>query len=172
MDWRAISREACFKVIDDTGIRFTAIKRRVSDGMASAARGAGTSMITRLEAVCGVVRGALRGALAPGGDSLMGAKAIIMGVIWGAGVKKVAALKFISHTTRTMIRQTAYRSGDVGSVVTGLVRGAIAGSQRMGVSAANAALAVVSVAIEEVCRTGSIEAAPVRADLRRKIVGT
>lgn len=162
MDWRAISRESCFKVIDDTGIRFTAIKRRVSDGMETAARG-GKS--TPLKAV--IVRNALRGALAPGGDPLLGAKAIVMGVIWGAGVKKGAALQLLSHTTRTMIRQTAGGNGDVGSVVTGLVRGAIAGSGRMNVSTSKAAQAVVSAAIEEVYRIGSLRAAPVRA-----VVGT
>jgi hypothetical protein len=156
MDWRAISQESCFKFIDDTGIRFTALQKRVSDGMETAVR---AGKITPLEAVSGVVRGALRGALAPGGDPLLGAKAIVMGVIWGAGVKKGAALKLLSHTTRTMIRQTAGRNGDVGSVVTGLVRGAIAGSGRMNVSTSKAAQALVSVAVEEVYRIGS----PVRA---------
>src|SRR5688572_27658056 len=85
MDWLAISGESCFRFIDDTGIRFTAIQRRVSEGMENAARG---GKITRLEAVSGVVHGALRGILAPGGDPLLGSKAIVMGVLWGAGVTK------------------------------------------------------------------------------------
>lgn len=154
MDWRAISHESCFKNIDDTGIRFTAIRRRVSAGMETAAL---ESKLTRLEAVGGVVRGALRGALAPGGDTLMGAKAIVMGVIWGAGVKRGAALRVLSQATRAMIRQAAGRNGDVGSVVTGLVRGAIAAAGRMEVTTAIAAEVVVVVAVEEVYRIGSLE---------------
>jgi hypothetical protein len=160
MDWRAISHEACFKVIDDTGIRYTTLQRRVSGGMATAAGG---STMTPLEAVSGVVRGALRGVLAPGGDPLLGAKAIMMGVIAGAGIKKGPALRVLAQTTRAMIRQAAHGKGDLGSVVSGLLRGAIAGSERMDVSAANAAEAVVGVAIEEVYRIGSSREIPARA---------
>jgi hypothetical protein len=167
MDWQAISHEACFRFIDDTGIRFTAIKRRVSDGMADAVRG---SNLTRLEAVSGVVRGALRGALAPGGDPLLGAKAIVMGVIWGAGARKGAAIKILAHTTRMVIRQTAGRNGDVGSVVTGLVRGAIAGSERMELSTAKAAEAVVSMAVREVYRIGSLKAVPTAPTSKLRLI--
>lgn len=155
---QAIGREDRLEVIDDTGSRFSAIMRRVSDGMAAAARGAGRSEITMLEAVSSVVRPALRGTWGADGDSVMGTKAIVMGVIWGAGERNGAALKVLTHTARTVIRQTAKRNGDVGAAVTGLVRAAIAGSERMGVPKAKAAMTVASVAVEEVHNIGSSEA--------------
>ena len=46
------------------------------------------------------------------------------------------------------------------AVVAGLVRGAITGSRRLGVSTAEAARAVVTVAIEEVHRIGAVAIAP------------
>jgi hypothetical protein len=155
---RTFGSEERLEVIDDTGSRFSAIMKRVSDGMAAAARGAAQSEITLLEAVSSVVRPALRGTWGPAGDSVMGTKAIVMGVIWGAGEKNGAALKVLSHTARTVIRQTALRNGDVGAAVTGLVRAAIAGSERMGVPKAKAAMTVASVAVEEVHQIGSREA--------------
>ena len=169
--WRAVSKRARFNVIDDTGTQFSALMREVSEIMAGAAWKARQLGVTLLEAVSGVVRPALRRALAPGGDPLMGAKAIVLGIISGAGAKKRAALKVLSHTTRAIIRQTARWNGDVGAVVTGLVRGAISGSKRMGVSTGRAALAVVTVAIEEVYRIGSFEPVPVNADFRQRIGG-
>ncbi|HKS16463.1 MAG TPA: hypothetical protein VJU16_04070 [Planctomycetota bacterium] len=161
MDWKAISSEACFKVSDDTGIGFTTVMRRVSVGMAAVAQGAGRS-ITVLEAVDGVVRPALRGVSRAGADYVMGTKAIVMGVIWGAGRKKGAALKILTHTVRAVIRQTAVRRGDVGAAVTGLVRGAIASSRRMGVATDQAAIVVTSAAIDEVYRLGSTKPESIR----------
>ncbi len=146
-----------FKVIDDTGSRFNSIMRWTSAGMARAATGAGESRITMLEAVSGVVRPALRGALRASGDSILGTQAIVMGVLSGAGRKKAAALKVLSDVGRAVIRQTAGMNGDVGAAVTGLVRGALAGSERMGVTRAKAATTVVQVAVDEIHRIGSAE---------------
>src|SRR5690349_10689473 len=73
--WRAASKRARLNVIDDTGTQFSALMREVSEIMAGAAWKARQLGVTLLEAVSGVVRPALRRALAPGGDPLMGAKA-------------------------------------------------------------------------------------------------
>jgi hypothetical protein len=157
--------------IEATGIVFGAIMKSVSEGVATACQGTEKTGVTVFEAVSLIVRSALRGATGAGSDFIMGTKAIMMGVIWGTGEKESAALKLLSHAARSVVRQTAVMHGDVGDAVTGLVRGAIAGADRIGVEPAKAAWAVSGAAIEEAYRISSVAADRVRRALRQNVSG-
>ena len=168
---RPISHEIDTKTIVESGIAFGTIMKSVSESIASAAKGTGTSGISVLESISSIVRTALRGSSGVGSDFIMRTKAIMMGVIRSTGEKENAALKILSHTARTVIRQTAAMKGDVGAAVTGLVRGTLAGAEYLGVDPAKAAWAVSGAAIEEAYVFGSLAAARVRGALKRNIGG-
>ena len=157
--------------VEETGIAFETIMKAVSDGIARAARGAGTTGITVLEAINGIVRTSLRETPRIGSDLIMGTKAIMMGVIRGGGERDIEALKILSHTARSVVRQTAAMKGDLGAAVTGLVRGAMAGAEHIGVDPAKAAWAVSGAAIEEAYYVGSLAGQGVRKALKENIGG-
>ena len=157
----------------NTGDVFGTTLQTVYEGVASAARGGHKSGISVLEAVSSVVRPVVRESLASasGASAVEGSKAIVLGVLRGTGEKDQAALKTLSHTVRTVIRETAQLNGDVAGVASGLVLGAIESTKLTGVEPSRAVSEVTRAAIEEADQIGASAAEKVRDTLKKKEIG-
>ena len=151
------------KGIDDD---FARIVETVSRGMTGVAQGAG-----RTEAITDVVKSALDGCLAVGGNLILGAKAIVVGVLRGAGEMEAAGLKTLSHTARTLIRRVDSASGDVAAAAKGLVLGAIASAKVLKVELAKSASTAAQGALEGAEEAGSVASDTVRTALKESIGG-
>src|SRR5689334_7447683 len=86
---------------------FAVIMESVTRQVASSAKGAGLTGGPLLDAVSLVVAAAARTVVERGGDLIPGSKAIIMGVVRGAGARNDAALEILSHAARLVIHHTA-----------------------------------------------------------------
>lgn len=170
-DQHPVNKKGASGAIEKAGDVFSTIMKAVSEGVSSAAKGTGKAGVSVVEAVGSVVRATVRESLGAGGDFLVGSKAVVMGVIRGTCEKEELALNTLSHTARTVIRQTAEMNGDVGAAATGLVLGAIAGAEYMRVTPSKAASAVRTAAIKEGDRNGLVAAEKVRTALRKDIGG-
>lgn len=150
---------------------FGKVLTTVSDGVASAARGAGKAGSSMMEAVRNVTRTAMRGSWSAGRDFLVGAKAIVMGVVRGTKAREDEALGTLSQTARAVILEASDMNGDVAAAATGLVLGAIASARKMGVMPAKAADAARRAAIQEADRIGPTVSVQVRAAMAKDIGG-
>jgi hypothetical protein len=103
-----------------------------------------------------VVAAAARSAVEAGGDLVPATKAIIMGVLRGAGVRNDAALKILSQAARIVIHHTADGNGNLAAAIKGVILGAIASARTMGVETGRAASTAAQGGLE-----GAREAGPV-----------
>jgi hypothetical protein len=124
-----------------------------------------------LESISGIVQNSLREAGGACGNLVLGAKAVVVGVLRGTGEKEEAALKTLSHTARAVIRYTVQLGGDLGASVKGLVLGAIAGAKEANVDRAKMATAGAQGALEGADEAGSAAAEKVRQALKEPIGG-
>ena len=150
---------------------FATILKTVSGGIAQA--GVGTEKVGALffEAVADVVQKALSGAVGMGDNLVMGTKAIVVGVLSGIGEKDEAALRVLSHTARTIIRNAAGMRGDLAACTKGLVLGAIASAKDLGVDRDKAASAAAQGAVDGSHEAGSAADETVRGALKEAIGG-
>lgn len=153
------------------GDLFARTVKSVCDGIAPAAKETGNDGLRVLEAVTGVVQSSVRGAVGSGGNLVLGAKAIVVGVLRGTREKEEAALKTLSHASRTVILQAAQLSGDLSAAVKGLILGAIASARDVGVDRAKTASSAAQGALEGAEEAGSVAAETVRKALREEIGG-
>ena len=155
------------------GIRdvFNTVLETVSSGVGTAAKGSGLAGTALLDAITEIVKSTSRGAVGMGSDLVLGAKAIVIGVLRATGEKGEAALKLVSHTAKTVIRHTADMGGDLAAATKGLVLGAIAGAKQMGVDTAQAASTAAQGALEGAREAGSVTAERVLVALKEPIGG-
>ncbi len=125
-----------------------------------------------LNAVSEVVAAAARSAVEAGGDLIPGAKAIIMGVVRGAGARNEAALKILSRAARIVIHHTADRNGNLAAAVKGVILGAIASARTMGVDASRAASTAAQGGLEGARAAGSVTVERVLRALKEPIGGS
>ena len=156
------------------GIRdvFATVLETVTGEISTVTKDLGLSGASLLEAVAGVVKSGVRGAVGMGSDLVPGAKAIVMGVLRGTGAKEEAALKLLSHAAKTVIRHTADMGGDLAAATKGLVLGAIASAKSIGVDNAKAAATAAQGAFDGAAEAGSVTAERVLAALKEPIGGS
>ena len=123
------------------------------------------------ETITEVVKSALDGCLATGGSLVLGAKAIVVGVLRGAGEKEEAGLKTLLQTARTLVRHADSLGSDVAATAKGLVLGAIASAKDLGVDLAKTASTAAQGALEGATEAGSAAADKVRKALMESIGG-
>jgi hypothetical protein len=144
----------------------------VAQGTASSAKGTGLTGAPLLAAVSGVVAGAAREAIEKGGDLIPGTKAIIMGVVRGAGPGNREALQILSHAARVIVHHTADRNGNLAAAIKGIILGAIASARTMGVDTAKAASIAAQGALEGAAEAGSVTVERVLGALKEPIGGS
>lgn len=154
-----------------SGDIFSKIVEKVSGGINGTANGFGKAGVSGIEAVTAVVQEAVREAIGAGTDLAWGAKAIVVGVLRATGEKEDVALKTLSQTARTVIRQSAKMEGDLAASAKGLVLGSIASAKDMGVDRGIAASAAAQGALEGAEEAGSLAADKVREALKQTIGG-
>lgn len=157
----------------NAGDIFGTTLQTVYEGVSSAAKGGDKTGVSVHEAVSSVVRPVVRDSLATasGNHVVEGTKAIVVGVLRGTGEKDQAALKTLSHTVRTVIRETAQLNGDVAGAASGLILGAIEITNLTGVDPVMAVSTVSRAAIEEADQIGASAAEKVRNTLKKKEIG-
>lgn len=155
--------------LQGAGDFFGSILGSVSGGITKAA--GGKIGAVPLETITEVVQSAVRGAVGVGNNLVMGAKAVVVGVLRGTGEREEAALTTLSHTARTVIREAAVLSTDLAACTKGLILGAIASAKDMGVDRGRAASAAARGALDGSQDAGSVEVDKVRATLRAPIGG-
>jgi hypothetical protein len=150
---------------------FAIIMESVTQQIASSAKGTGLTDGPLLDAISPVVAAAARNAVETGGDLIPGTKAIIMGVLRGAGARNDAALKILSHAARIVIHHTADRNGNLAAAVKGVVLGAIASARTMGVDVARAASTAAQGGLAGAREAGSVTVERVLGALKEPIGG-
>ncbi len=150
---------------------FAMILEKVSDSVASAARGSGSAGVTVIDSISEIVRTAVGGALGMGTDADVATKATLIGVMQGTGEKKNAAIRTLWYAVRTIIRRTAEVSGDMAGAARGVVLGAIASANGMDVERQKAADVAGQVAMEEAALLGPVVDAKVCAALKSEFCG-
>lgn len=150
---------------------FSRIVEEVTHSLAKAVEGRGNAGVPFLEAATKVVQLALRKAAGMDSDLVVGAKAIVVGVLRAAGEKEGAALSTLSFTARAVIRETARIGGDLASSAKGLVLGAIASAKDLTVDRGDAAFAAARGALEGAQEGPYGAAEKVRAALKEPIGG-
>lgn len=163
--------EGSGSAVPGAGDLFAKTVKLVSEGIAHSAKEAGKDAAANLESVSQIVQTSLREAVGAGSNLVLGAKAIVVGVLRGTGEKEEAALKLLSHTARAVIRCTAQLGGDLAASVKGLVLGAIAGAKDANVDRARMASAGAQGALEGADEAGSVAADRVRQVLKETIGG-
>ncbi|HLF92557.1 MAG TPA: hypothetical protein VJB14_03795 [Planctomycetota bacterium] len=153
------------------GDLFAKTVKSVCDGVVRAAKETGNDALRALDAITGVVQSSVRGAVEAGSNLVLGAKAIVVGVLRGTGEKEAAALKTLSNTSRAVIRHTAKLGGDLAASVKGLILGAIASAKDMGVDRVQTATSAAQGALEGAEEAGSAAAETVRGALKEDIGG-
>src|SRR5579862_3670319 len=93
------------------GDAFSRILETVTAEMTGLVLGTGPSTPPSLEAVSGVVKSAVRGAVNLGSNLISASKAIMMGVLRGAREKDDAGLRIVTHAARILVQQTADSGG-------------------------------------------------------------
>jgi hypothetical protein len=150
---------------------FAIILESVTQHIASSAKGTGLTGGPLLDAVSEVVAVAARSVVETGGDLVPGTKAIIMGVVRGAGARNEVALKILSHAAKVVIHHTADRNGNLAAAIKGMILGAIASARTMGVDTAPAASAAAQGALEGAAEAGSVTVERVLGALKEPIGG-
>ena len=158
--------------VPDAGDLFARTVKTVREAILHAANDAGDEGGRLLDAVVGVAHASLHAALKTGGNLVLGAKAILVGVLKGTGERETAAAKTISSTSCAVIRSAAKLGGDLSACMIGLVLGAIASARDIGVDRAQAASAAAQGALEGAEEAGSAAADAIRRSLRENIGGT
>ena len=157
------------KTGDDAGSGdlFEETSRMISEGLSRASLGG----VACLDEVTAVVEGAVDGIVATRGDLVVGAKAILIGVLQATGERGEDALKTVSHVARTAVRQTAKSEEDLAAVTKGLVLGAIAGAKAMDVELLKAASTAAQGALEgaDAARASAVDT--IRDALKKSIGG-
>lgn len=148
---------------------FDRIVGSVSDGIRKASQGRGKKRVPILDAVGGVIRGAVRASLGVGGSLVVGTKAVVMGVIRGVDERGDAALVILGHAARTVVRETSKARGDLRAAALGLVLGAVVSARAMGVLPSRAAYVARDAAVEEAGRIGSVAAEQVGGALKEDL---
>lgn len=153
------------------GDLFASTVKSVCDGIGRAAQETGEGSSRFVEIVTGVVHSSMRGAVEAGGSLVLGAKAILVGVLRATGEREAAALKTISHTSLAVIRTAAQLSADLSASLKGLILGAIASAKDVGVERAQAATSAAQGALEGAGEAGSAAVDTMRRALREDIGG-
>jgi hypothetical protein len=155
------------------GVRdaFSIILESVTTEMTALVLGTKTSSPPSIEAVSGMVRTAVRGAVGMGNNLLSASKAIMMGVLRGAREKNEAALQVVTLAANILIQQTADLGGDLTAATKGLVLGAVASARDVGVEPPRGASFAARGAIEGAAAAGFVTLERVRSALTQPIGG-
>jgi hypothetical protein len=156
---------------ENAGDVFGNILEAVSGRLARPSGGPADAGAVSLGAVTEVVQSAVRGAAEKGNNLVMGAKAIVVGVLRGTGEKEEAALGTLSHTARTVVHQAAALGTDLAACTKGLVLGAIACARDVGVDRGRAASVAAQGALDGARDADSAAVDKVRDALREAIGG-
>ena len=140
--------------------------------MDSVSRRISGSGVPLLDAITQTVAAGAGESVESGGDLTPRSKAIIMGVMQGAGATNEAALKALSHAARVLIRHTANLNGNLAGAIKGIVLGAIASARKMGVEPAQAASTAAQGGLEGASEAGSVTVERVKAALKEPIGGS
>jgi len=151
---------------------FNTVLESVTQSIAGSIKGTGLTGAPLLAAVSGVVAGAAREAVEKGGDLVPGTKAIIMGVVRGAGTGNPESHQILSHAAKVIIHHTADRNGNLAAAIKGIILGAIASARTMGGDTAKAASIAAQGALEGASEAGSVTVERVVGALKEPIGGS
>lgn len=102
-------------------------------------------------------------------DPAQGARAIIAGVLRGAGANEDSALQTLSHAARTILREAVLLGHDPKAWIEGIFSGAVAGSNAFGLHQENALTAAAQGVLRGAKEAGLDPADSVGAALARTI---
>lgn len=150
-----------------SGDFFQETSSKISEGLSRSSLGGEAGP----EEVTAVVEGAVDGILAMRGDLVVGAKAILLGVLRATGETEEEALKTVRRVARAVVGRTARSEEDLAAVAKGLVLGAIAGAKEINVELATAASTAAQGALEgaDSARASAVET--IRDALKKSIGG-
>ena len=118
-----------------------------------------------------VVEEALAAILADGADPVIGAKAILLGVLQAAAAQGETALRIIAHVARAAVHHAGKTEEDLGPVGKGVVLGAISGAKEIGVDLEKAASTAARGALEGAESASLAAMETLRAALKKGIGG-
>ena len=164
-------KEGLMRSLREGKDHFAAAADAVSEGMRHAARGAGRVGVSMKDVIRGAVGSAVHGTLEAGGDLAQTSKGILVGVLQATRETGEAALRTLSESSRSLIRQTARRGGNAVLAAQGLVEGARQGAKAAGLDARQAAASAARAAVEAAEEIGEPTAKAVRAAVAEVIDG-
>jgi hypothetical protein len=150
-----------------SGDFFRDTSQKVSEGLSHASLGG----VADSNEVTAVIEGAVDGIFESGGDPVLGAKAILMGVLQALGHKGEGALATLRNVARVAVRRTLEGGQDPAALAKGLVLGAIAGAKGMDLELEKAATAAAEGALEGAESAREVAQESLRAALKRNIGG-